>query len=151
MIKLKKFLKYLGSNLSWIVLLIQLGKIILAEKIKLYYLFLSRTLIILFILILSLCFMYKLKLQPDAYFNSVSFPILFFGYLIFGLQLISFCIMNAQLFDKNVRAIGCTFLVYLASLIIFSNSIAWPVSIQYILIFFSPYIAGHSIFQVRFF
>ncbi|CAM4800916.1 unnamed protein product [Rotaria magnacalcarata] len=106
-----------------------------------------RTFIILVILILFLCFTYKLKLKPDAYFNSVRFSILFFDYLIFVLQLISCCIMNAQLFDKNVRAIMYTFIIYLASLIIFTNSVVWPVAIQYILIFLSPYIAGHSLFQ----
>jgi hypothetical protein len=113
------------------------------------YFFISRTLIILCILILCLCIVYKLKLKPDAYFNSVNFRILFSGYLIFGLQLISFCIMNAQLFDKNVCAIIGTFVIYLTSSIIFTHSIVWPVTIQYVLIFFSPYIAGHSIFQVR--
>ncbi|CAF4673197.1 unnamed protein product, partial [Rotaria sp. Silwood2] len=106
-----------------------------------------RTLIILCLLILLLCIVYKLKLKPDAYFNSVNFRILFFAYFIFGLQLISFCIMNVQLFDKNVRAILGTFVIYLISLITFAYNIVWPVAIQYVLIFFSPYIAGHSIFQ----
>ncbi|CAF1011366.1 unnamed protein product [Rotaria sordida] len=106
-----------------------------------------RTLIILCLFILLLCIVYKLKLKPDAYFNTVNFGILFIGYLILGLQLISFCIMNVQLFDKNVRAILGTFLIYLISLIVFSYSIVWPTGIQYVLIFFSPYIAGHSLFQ----
>ncbi|CAF4553933.1 unnamed protein product, partial [Rotaria sp. Silwood2] len=55
--------------------------------------------------------------------------------------------MNVQLFDKNVRAILGTFVIYLISLITFAYNIVWPVAIQYVLIFFSPYIAGHSIFQ----
>lgn len=108
-----------------------------------------RTLVIIFILTVLLCIVYKLKLKPDAYFNSVNFGILFFGYFIFSLQLISFCIMNVQLFDKNVRAILGTFVIYLISLIIHPNSLAWPTAIQYILMFISPYIAGHSLFQVR--
>ncbi|CAF3487847.1 unnamed protein product [Rotaria sp. Silwood1] len=106
-----------------------------------------RTFIIIFLLTLLLCIVYKLKLKPDAYFNTVNFGILFIGYLIFSLQLISFCIMNVQLFDKNVRAILGTFLIYMISLIVFPYSIVWPTAIQYVLIFFSPYIAGHSLFQ----
>jgi hypothetical protein len=57
--------------------------------------------------------------------------------------------MNAQLFNKNVRAILGNLFIYILSLIIYSNMILWPTSIQYILIFISPYIAGHSLFQVR--
>ncbi|CAF4199938.1 unnamed protein product, partial [Adineta steineri] len=59
-----------------------------------------RTLIILCFLTILLCIIFKLKLKSDAYFNTVNFGILFIGYFIYGLQLISFCIMNAQLFDK---------------------------------------------------
>ncbi|CAF5186839.1 unnamed protein product, partial [Rotaria magnacalcarata] len=55
--------------------------------------------------------------------------------------------MNVQLFDKNVRAILGTFFIYAISLAIHPYSIVWPTAIQYILIFFSPYIAAHSIFQ----
>ncbi|CAM4906302.1 unnamed protein product [Rotaria socialis] len=106
-----------------------------------------RTLIIICLLTLLLCIVYKLKLKPDAYFNSVNFGVLFFGYLIFGLQLIAFCIMNVQLFDKNVRAILGTFFIYAISLAIHPYSVVWPTAIQYILIFVSPYIAAHSIFQ----
>ncbi|CAF4318595.1 unnamed protein product, partial [Rotaria sp. Silwood2] len=106
-----------------------------------------RTLVILCLLTLLLCIVYKLKLKPDAFFNTVNFGILILGYLIYDLQLISFCIMNVQLFDKNVRAILGTFLIYVVSLIVFPYSIVWPTAIQYVLIFFSPYIAAHSLFQ----
>ncbi|UJR08477.1 hypothetical protein I4U23_012744 [Adineta vaga] len=106
-----------------------------------------RTLIILCILSLLLCIIFKLKLKPDAYFNTVNFGILFIGYLIFGLQMISFCIMNAQIFDKNVRAVLANLFIYLVSIIVFPNILLWPTAIQYVLIFFSPYIAGHSLFQ----
>jgi hypothetical protein len=116
---------------------------------KIHWISFSRTLIIILLLILLLCIVYKLKLQPDAYFNTVNFGVLFIGYFIFGLQLISFCIMNAQLFDKTVRAVLGTFLIYLLSIIIYPYIIVWPTAIQYVLIFFSPYIAAHSLFQVR--
>ncbi|CAF1239735.1 unnamed protein product [Adineta ricciae] len=106
-----------------------------------------RTLVIFCLLILLLCLVYKLKLKPDAYFNTVNFGILFLGYIIFALQMISFCVMNAQLFDKNVRAVLGTLFIYLVSIILFPNILLWPQAIQYILIFLSPYIAGHSIFQ----
>ncbi|CAF4083873.1 unnamed protein product [Adineta steineri] len=106
-----------------------------------------RTLIILFFLTILLCIIFKLKLKSDAYFNTVNFGILFIGYFIYGLQLISFCIMNAQLFDKTIRAILGTFFIYGLSGIIYSYTIVWPTAIKYILIFISPYIAGHSIFQ----
>ena len=39
------------------------------------------------------------------------------------------------------------FILYLV--IIYSYTILWPTGIQYLFIFFSPYIAGHSLFQVR--
>ncbi len=93
--------------------------------------------------------MYKLKVGPYAYLNAVNFGIPFFGYLILSVQLISFCIMNTQLYDKNVRAILGTIFIYIISLIIFSNMTQWPTAIQYLLIFISPHIAGHSLFQVR--
>ncbi|CAF0941667.1 unnamed protein product [Adineta steineri] len=106
-----------------------------------------RTLIIICFLTILLCIVYKLKLKPDAYFNTVNFGVLLFGYFIYGLQLISFCIMNAQLFDKTVRAVLGTFFIYAVSIFIYPYTIVWPTAIQYILIFVSPYIAGHSIFQ----
>ncbi|CAF4093815.1 unnamed protein product, partial [Adineta steineri] len=106
-----------------------------------------RTLIIICFLTILLCIVYKLKLKPDAYFNTVNFGVLFLGYFIYGLQLISFCIMNAQLFDKSVRAVLVTFFIYALSRFIYSYAIVWPTAIQYILIFVSPYIAGRSIFQ----
>jgi hypothetical protein len=56
--------------------------------------------------------------------------------------------MNAQLFDKTVRAIMGTFFIYIISLVIYPYATVWPVAIQYVLIFFSPYIAAHSLFQV---
>ena len=58
--------------------------------------------------------------------------------------------MNVQLFDKNVRAILGTFFIYILSLIIYAYGTLWPTGVQYIFIFLSPYIAGHSLFQVRF-
>ncbi|CAF3912977.1 unnamed protein product, partial [Adineta steineri] len=106
-----------------------------------------RTLIILCFLTILLCIIFKLKLNPHAYFNTVNFGILFIGYFIYGLQLISFCIMNAQLFDKTIRAVLSTFVIYVLSLCIYPFIIVWPTAIQYILIFISPYIAGHSIFR----
>ncbi|CAF3806236.1 unnamed protein product [Adineta steineri] len=106
-----------------------------------------RTLIILCFLTVLLCIIFKLKLKPDAYFNTVNFGVLFIGYFIYGLQLISFCIMNAQLFDRSVRAVLVTLFIYGLSIFIYPFIIVWPTAIQYILIFLSPYIAGRSIFQ----
>ncbi|CAF4356920.1 unnamed protein product, partial [Adineta steineri] len=83
----------------------------------------------------------------SRYFHTVSPGFLFLGYLIYALQLISFCIMNAQLFDKTIRAVLGTFFIYVLSRFIYSYAIVWPTAIQYILIFISPYIAGRSIFQ----
>jgi hypothetical protein len=57
--------------------------------------------------------------------------------------------MNVQLFDRNVRAILGNLGIYILSLIIYSYTTVWPIAIQYILIFISPYIAAHSIFRVR--
>ena len=111
--------------------------------------FFSRTFAILFILTLILCIVYKHELNPNAYFNTVSYIILLFAYLIYSLQLISFCIMNVQLYDRNVRAILANLFIYILSLIIYSYMIIWPTAIQYIFIFLSPYIAAHSLFQVR--
>ncbi|CAF4107133.1 unnamed protein product, partial [Rotaria sp. Silwood2] len=104
-----------------------------------------RTLIILCLLILLLCIV--LKQKPNEYFLTVNFHILFLGYLIFSLQLISFCIMIAQLFDKKVRAELTVSIIYLVSSKIYSYTIFWPTSIQYLLIFFCPHIAGYSLFQ----
>ncbi|CAF3666934.1 unnamed protein product [Rotaria sp. Silwood1] len=106
-----------------------------------------RTMVIVLLLTLLLTIAYKLKLKPDAYFNTVNFAALFFGNLIYGLQLISFCIMNAQLFDTNVRAIIFTFIFYFIASNIYTLTISWPPSIQYVLMLFCPYIAGHSLFQ----
>jgi len=107
-----------------------------------------RTMFILLILIILLCAMFKITLDLDAYFNEIKFGILVLGYIIYSLQLISFCIMNAQIFDSTIRATIITFIIYLASFFIYSWAIFWPTGIQYVLIFFSPYIAGHSLFQV---
>ncbi len=101
------------------------------------------------ILIFVLCIAYILKLKPYAYFDTVNYGILFLGNIIYSFQLISFCIMNAQLFDSNVRAIVFTFVIYFVSTNIFSWSVLWPPGIQYLLMFFCPYIAGHSLFQVK--
>ncbi len=111
--------------------------------------FIFRTIIILVVLILLLCIALKIKLNPDAYFNTVNFATLFLGYFIYGLQLIAFCIMNAQIFNANVRAIIFTFVIYYLSNTVSSWTNAWPAGIQYILMFFSPYIALRSLFQVR--
>ncbi|CAF4875435.1 unnamed protein product, partial [Rotaria sp. Silwood2] len=92
-----------------------------------------RTLIILCLLILLLCIV--LKQKPNGYFLTVNFHILFLGYLIFSLQLISFCIMIAQLYDKNIRAELTTFVIYLLSSKIYCYAIFWPTSIQNLLIF----------------
>jgi formate/nitrite transporter FocA (FNT family) len=92
---------------------------------------------------------YKLKLKPYAYFDTVNYGTLFLGNLMYSLQLISFCIMNAQLFDSNVRAIIFTLAIYLISSNIFSYTILWPLGIQYLLMFFVPFITGQSLFQVR--
>jgi hypothetical protein len=105
--------------------------------------------IILLILVTLLSVILQLKLLPDAYFNTVSFGIIFIGYLILSLLLISFCIMTAQIFDSSIRAIVATFAIYCLSAIIHGWVMFWPVGIQYVLIFFSPFIAGRSIFQVR--
>ncbi|CAF1197235.1 unnamed protein product, partial [Adineta steineri] len=106
-----------------------------------------RTLIILCFLTILLCIIFILELKSDTYFNIVNFGVLFLGYLIHGLQLISFCIMNAQLFDKTFRAVLGTFFIYGLSVFIYPFIIGWPTAIQYIFIFISPYIAGRSIFQ----
>ncbi|CAF3720568.1 unnamed protein product, partial [Rotaria sordida] len=104
-----------------------------------------RTLIIFCLLILLLCIV--LKQQPNGYFLTVNFGILFLGYLILGLQFISLCIMIAQLFDKNDRAQLTITFIYVLSSNIYSYTIFWPTPIQYVLIFFSPHIAGYSLFQ----
>ncbi|CAF3818339.1 unnamed protein product [Rotaria sp. Silwood1] len=106
-----------------------------------------RTMVILLILVLLLSIVFKIKLNSNAYFNTVNFGILFFGNIIYGLQLISFCIMNAQLFNSNVRAIIFTIVFYYVVYNISSFTIFWPPGIQYVLMFFCPYIGGHSLFQ----
>ena len=108
-----------------------------------------RTLIIFTFLTILLCVVLTVKLKKYAYFNSVNFGILFVSYIIYSLQLISFCIMNAQLFDKVVRAVLGTLLIYGISYAINPYIVVWPAAIQYILIFFSPFIGGYSLFQVR--
>ncbi|UJR08715.1 hypothetical protein I4U23_012972 [Adineta vaga] len=104
-----------------------------------------RTLIILGILILLLCF--ALKQQPYGYFLNVNFGFLFLSYFIYSLQLISFCILIAQLFDRNVRAELTIFFIYVLSSSIYSNVIYWPKGIQYLLIFLIPHFAQYSLFQ----
>jgi len=105
--------------------------------------------IIFVILIVILCIVYKFKFKPYAYFDTVNYGTLFLGNIIYSLQLVSFCIMNAQLFDSNVRAIIFTFVIYFVSNSLFSWIILWPPGIQYLLMFFIPYIAGRSLFQVK--
>jgi hypothetical protein len=104
---------------------------------------------ILVILVILLCLVYKLKLGPNAYFNTVNYGTLLLGNLVFSLQLISFCIMNAQLFNVNVRAIVGTFAIYFLSTFVYTWIISWPIGLQYLLMFFCPYIAGRSLFQVK--
>ncbi|CAF1308472.1 unnamed protein product [Rotaria magnacalcarata] len=106
-----------------------------------------RTMIIFIILILFLSIAYKLKLKSDAYFNTVNFGIIFLGNITYALQLISFCIMNAQLFNTNIRAVIFTLVIYFVAYNIYSLTITWPSSVQYLLMFICPYIAGHSLFQ----
>lgn len=91
----------------------------------------------------------KVKLQPYAYLNTVSFGTCFLGYIIFNFHLISFCIMNAQFYDKTIRAILGTVFIDILAIILFANMTDWPVAIQYILIFLSPSIAGWSLLQVN--
>ena len=110
--------------------------------------FFFRTLIILSILTLLLCIVFKFNFNPHAYFDTVNFGVLFLSYFILSLQFISFCMMNAQLFQTNIRAGICTVSIYILSLIIYSYMIFWPTSIQYPLIFLNPFIASHSLFQV---
>ncbi len=105
--------------------------------------------IIFLILIILLCIVLKLKLITAAYFNTVNIGILFLGYFIVSLQLISFCIMNAQIFDSSIRAIVVTLIIAVISIKIHSWTILCPSSVQYVLIFFSPIIAHRSLFQVR--
>ena len=105
--------------------------------------------VIIFILIIILCIAYKLKLKPDAYFNTVNFGTLMLGLFIYGLQLVAFCIMNAQLFSTNVRAVVFTFFIYFLFGNLSSITMLWPPGIQYLLMFFIPYMAGRSLFQVR--
>ena len=108
----------------------------------------SRTMILLVFLTVLLCIIFKIKLQPDAYFNTVNIGTCLFAYLIYSLHLISFCILNAQFYDKIIRAILGTIFIDILSIILFSNMTQWPVAIQYILIFLSPSIAGYSLLQV---
>jgi hypothetical protein len=110
--------------------------------------FFSSSMVIYLILILLLCIVYKLKLNPHAYFNYVNIGTLVLSNVILAVQLVSFCIMNAQLFDANIRAIIATLIIYFLSTNIHSWMILWPVSIQYIFIFISPFVAGRSLFQV---
>jgi hypothetical protein len=119
----------------------------LFRKKHLYSFF--RTMIIFLILIILLCITYKIKLKPYAYFDTVNFGTLFLGNIIYSFQLVSFCIMIAQLFDSNVRAIIFTFIVYFIANYIFSYTTLWPLGIQYLLMFFCPYISAQSLFQVR--
>jgi hypothetical protein len=105
--------------------------------------------VIILVLIILLCIAYKLKLDPDAYFNTVNFGTLFLGLFIYSFQLISFCIMNAQLFDASVRAVVFTFIIYFVFGNLYSITMLWPPGIQYLLMFFIPYMAGRSLFQVK--
>ena len=100
-------------------------------------------------IIILLCVVYKVKFQPTAYFNHVPFLTLLVGNLVYALQLVSFCIMHAQLFDANVRAIVATFLIYFLAIFLFPRMIVWPVGMQYFFIFVCPFIGGRSLFQVR--
>ncbi|CAF3562792.1 unnamed protein product [Adineta steineri] len=106
-----------------------------------------RTMVIYVILILFLCIACKIKLKPEAYFDTVNFGTLFLGYLMYALQLVAFCTMNAQMFNTNVRAIVFTFIIYFISNNIYALAMSWPSGLQYILIFFCPYVGGRSLFQ----
>src|SRR5438105_2399391 len=108
-----------------------------------------RTMIIFLFLLILLCVTYKVKLKPYAYFDTVNFGTLFLGNIMYSLQLISFCIMNAQLFDSNVRAIIFTIAIYFVTTFTYSYIVLWPTGIQYLLMFFFPFIAGRSLFQVK--
>ena len=110
--------------------------------------FRCRTLIIYVVIIVLLCIVYKLQFKPDAYFSTVNYVTLFVGHFVYALQLISFCIMTAQVFDANVRAVLVTLATYYLSALLHSWALTWPPGVQYILIFFFPYIGGRSIFQV---
>lgn len=57
--------------------------------------------------------------------------------------------MNAQLFDSNVRQIVFTLVSYIVAVNIYSYTLLWPPGIQYLVMFFIPYISGRSVFQVR--
>lgn len=145
--KWKKFSKYLVLNLFSIISLKRFGRIHHFSSAK-NSIVTCRTLIIFVILIVLLCIVYKLKPGLQPYFASVNFGSLFLGYLIYSLQLISFGIMNAQLFDSNVRQVVFTIVLYLVTINIYSYTLLWPPGIQYLLMFFFPYISGRSIFQV---
>ena len=101
-------------------------------------------------IVILLCVVYKFKLRPTAYFNHVHFLTLLLGNLAYALQLVSFCVMHAQLFDVNVRAIVTTFVIYSVAIFLFSRIIVWPVGMQYFFIFVCPFIGGRSLFQVTY-
>ncbi|UJR37764.1 hypothetical protein I4U23_030457 [Adineta vaga] len=106
-----------------------------------------RTLVILIVFIVLLCIVCKIKFQDNAYFNTVNFAVLFFGFLMYGFQLIAFCIMNAQIFNTNIKAVVFTLAICFISNYVYTWILAWPVGIQYILIFICPYFGVRSLFQ----
>lgn len=106
--------------------------------------------VILFILTIFLTITLKFQFHDSfAYFHHVNFIILFLNYFVLSCQFITFAILNAQIFDRKLRAMiySCSF--YFLSMIIWSYMTTWPVGVQYLFIFLSPYIAGRSIFQVE--
>lgn len=86
--------------------------------------------------------------QFYSYFHTVPIGVLLLVYSIYSLQLLSFCIFNAQLFDRVVRAMLGTLFIYGVSLLIYPSIVVWPVGLQYLLMFISPFIGGYSLFQV---
>lgn len=118
-------------------------------KSKYLICFSHRTMIILVMLVLMLCIVFKIKFNPYGYFDTVNFGSLFLGYIIFSIQLVSYCIFNAQIFDSNARAIIFTIVFHLAIGQISNTIFQWPTAIQYILMFFYPYLGEWTIFQVK--
>ena len=101
------------------------------------------------ILTVILCGVFDLRVGGNAFYNTVGFLNLLLAYLILGWQMISFCIMNAQLFDSQVRAVIAFGITYYGAESLFNLAVLWPTGIQYLLIFLCPFIAGRSISQVQ--
>lgn len=104
--------------------------------------------IILVIFVLIICIACKTKFNGEAYFNTVNFGTLFIGFFIYGFQLIAFCIMNAQMFSSNIRAVVFTLLLCFVANYVYTWILAWPAGIQYVLILLCPFFGVRSLFQV---